>query len=42
MFEKPIWSSPLTTAATIAAPPSAGFGWMVSFCSLKKPFSMPR
>src|SRR4051794_22603728 len=42
VFEKPIWSLPLRTAGVMAAPPSASLGLIVRFCSLKKPFLMPR
>ena len=41
LFENPIWLSPLTTAGVMAAPPSASWGLIVSFSSLKKPWSMP-
>ena len=41
VLEKPMSSSPATTAGTMAAPPAAILGSISSFSSLKKPCSMP-
>ena len=42
VLENPIWSEPESTAGTIAAPPAASCGWIVSFWALKNPFWTPR